>query len=955
MTVFACAMADTVKPETARQVAKNFWLKSLPAGCQHDDVVIEEVTGTGFAEFYIFSMDGGKGFVIVSADDAAYPVLGYSTDSPAGEMGENVRFWLGQYEKEIAYLRANNIEPDPMINQLWNELKRGTWEQPKHQAAVAKMCSTTWNQNPYYNNLCPSGTPAGCSAIATAQVMKYWNWPIMGTGSHSYTPSTNSSIGQLSADFGSTTYDWANMPNALTSSSSATQVNAVATLCYHVGVGMNMDYDAAGSGANIIATSATSPSAENALKNYFGYKTSMSHAYKRNYADTAWCNLLYAQMDAGLPVIYAGFDDNAGHAFVFDGYNANGQFHVNWGWGGYYDGFFSMGALNPSGGGTGTNGSNTFNQNNQILYNIEPDRSLYATMGAVTLPMEGTGVSFNVTSNAHSATAWTATASENWISVNPATGAGSGTMTPVTISASQNNSGADRFGFVTLAQDTDTLRVEVTQLACGASDMCALTVNMSDRYGDGWEGAQLTFTSTDGAIYGVASLESGSYASKVINVCPDTVIVAWTPGRTDSECGFFIQNANNVVWINHAVGTSISAGTIITLDDPCAASGGVGPVRFTITATANNSDYGTVTGGGSNFAFGSTTQLKALANASYRFVKWNDNSIENPRNITITSDKSYTATFADLGGDTLRYDNNTYNTALGAGGNISWGIMLDPEVLVRRPKMTGLMFYCAAAGNYTITVYKGGTMRPSTQLYSGSITLSSDYANRWITLDLQSPITIDQSKTLWVTLKNTNASYPAAMCAYTGNDNGTWISTNGGGTSGTWKKLNQLNRWGTWMMRAIIPEDNSTYTVTAEPNNAEFGSVTGGGSYLNGTTCTLTATPNSGYHFTKWSNNRTPNPYTITVTSDTTITALFEADPTEGINEADGTGYAYKLVGQRLSLSCVMGRAVGIYDVTGKTICNVRVTSEALDIDLPAAGIYLIRVEGCETRRIVVL
>ncbi|MBP5341183.1 MAG: C10 family peptidase [Bacteroidales bacterium] len=868
--------AAPVSLEQARRVAETFWLHHLPKGCERTSADIRLVENTGFDRFYIFDIDQGKGFVIVSADDCAYPVLGYSVGRPAGEMGANVRFWLDQYEQEIDYLVEQRTQANEYIQSAWDVLRAGNWEEPQPSQAVAPMLTTTWNQSPYYNNLCPPNTPAGCSAIAMAQVMKYWNYPPVGTGSHSY----SSSFGTQSANFGSTYYDWSHMPNSLSGGSSSTQVNAVATLCYHVGVSIEMEYGYDGSSAALIGGSNTY-CVQNALKNFFDYRTTLQGVSKSNYTDAAWVQLLKDEMDAGRPVPYAGFDNTAGHAFVFDGYNNSNQFHINWGWGGYYDGYFTMGALNPAGGGTGTNGSNTFNIGNQAVVGVQPSGMLRLSKNSVLLPQNGTASTVTVSSNATVASAWTASCNESWVTLSPATGSGNGTLTTVSISATANNTGVDRVATVTFTQGTETATLQVAQLGCNANAMCQLSVVMTDRYGDGWEGAQLTFTSPRGTVYGTATVSSGSTATETIAVCPDTVVVSWQSGSYDNECAFTISNANGVCFFSHAEGAALQAGQLLIIPDPCATTGGIGPVTYTVTGEPDNATHGHVTGGGSNLPFGFTDTLYAWANDGYRFVKWQDNnSVTNPREIQVASNKTYRAIYANLGNDTLHYDNGKYKTALGAGSSFVWGVKFTPADLVNRPTLTSIMYYHVAAGTYTITLYQGGDNAPQEQIYQGSVAIGSQYSQTWITLNFDNPVAIDRSKTLWVTFKVPSASYPAAMADWCGNDNGSMLSTNGGST---WSPLRDHDFYGTWLMRVVIP-------VNGNPNGVA-----------------------------------TVNPADITLAAE----------------------------GRRLFIVGAEGRMVQLFDMTGRCLHS----SEAFDgtaLTLPAAGVYMVRIDGSVTRRVVV-
>ncbi len=179
--------------------------------------------------------------------------------------------------------------------------------------------------------------------------MNYWEFPATGVSEHHY---TDPDYGYLSADFSQGNYDWANMPDNSGN-------DAIAKLMYHVGIAADMDYDAGGSGAQIY-------DAAMALANYFKYdQTTLNFFQKDNFTNTDWINILKSELDASRPVLYAGFSDaSGGHAFVFDGYNGSDQFHVNWGWSGAYNGYFSIGALSP--------GTMNFNDSNQIVTGIHP-------------------------------------------------------------------------------------------------------------------------------------------------------------------------------------------------------------------------------------------------------------------------------------------------------------------------------------------------------------------------------------------------------------------------------------------------------------------------------------------------------------------------------------------------------------------------------------------------------
>lgn len=948
----AVLSAAPVSLDRAQRVAENFW-----AATTHTKGAAMALPQTEFQQLYIFDIDNGTGFVIVAADDRAYPILGYSAENPAtAELGAEVRFWLNQYEQEIAWLAEQEKPVDASLAAVWQQLIEGRWSEPKTPSSVSPMLTTVWDQSPYYNALCPSGTPAGCSAIAMVQVMKYWNHPIQGTGSHSY---THASYGTLSADFGATTYDWANMPNSLTSGSSTVQKNAVATLCYHAGVSINMDYGPSGSGASIIGST---NSVQAALPAYFGYKSSIRGVYKSSYSDTAWVGLLQREIAAGRPIVYAGFDSEAGHAFVFDGYNTSNQFHVNWGWGGAYNGYFSIGALNPYGGGTGSNGSNTFNLSNQAVIGIQPIADLRISKNNLVLHQDGAAVSMVVYSNTTDTSSWHVTASEPWVVLSAASGAGNGAAATLQVSAQANTTGQDRFATLTFIQGEDTCIARVSQLACTADDMCTLTVNMLDRYDDGWEGASITLSKPNGLVYGTAST-TGRFNVQNFSVCADTVIVTWNPGSHDNECSFFIDNANGAVLCQHTRGTSFGNGVIATILNPCDTVGAPGtsaPIRYTLSGEPNIAGAGYVDGAGSGFRFGSSRTIKAVANAGYRFVKWADNVATNPRSVSVIEDASYNPVFATIGDDTMRYDNNVYNTALGINGGFHWGVRFPSTDWIGRPTLSGIAFYALYGGTYQISIHQStdNASTPGDVLLQGNITVGNNQTG-WVTVNLEGGVEIPHNKSVWVCLYAPQVSYPAAMtAAWCGNDDGCMISSNGT----AWRSLHDAhNRWNTWMIRAIAPIDHHSYTATLTVSDEAAGRVwlTGTdtltsvtGSYRYGEKVRYGAEANDGYRFVKWSDGSTRNPYAFFITEPWSLEAIFERTSHEGIGQAESDQLRVVVEGRQLTILGAEGSAVQLFDVMGRCIYRTE-SYDGLPVRLPAAGVYVAQAEGRAPKKIL--
>ena len=308
-----------------------------------------------FDQFYIFN--GNDCFVILSADDCAMPVLGYSFDGcfETKAMPMQIQGWLQSYDNSIRTMAENHIEASEDVLEAWTSLRNGTGLSQRDGGSVGPLITTFWNQRAPYNGLCPTDCYTGCVATAMAQLMKYWEYPNRGTGSYSYFHST---YGTQSANFGATVYDWDNMPTVAREWSPEPVCQALSKLFFHCGVSVDMNYGTSGSSA---------PSAKvlNAMVSYFNYSSSIAMEYMYDYSDEGWKNKLRNELDAARPMYYAGQSDKGAHAFLCDGYDNLGLFHFNWGWGGKDDGYYMIGALNPANQGS-------YNVLNYAIVGIQP-------------------------------------------------------------------------------------------------------------------------------------------------------------------------------------------------------------------------------------------------------------------------------------------------------------------------------------------------------------------------------------------------------------------------------------------------------------------------------------------------------------------------------------------------------------------------------------------------------
>lgn len=356
------ANAKPVKPAIAQKVAENFYTQNSKTKVISSTLVYTEVSA-GLPIYYAFDINGNDGFVIIAAEDATRPIIGYSTTNhfvvPNSSENTNIGYWLKACSTGINTMRTKNrtasaeaaLEWEKYINNNPNLITAarltGNASTTSSNPTVAPLCQTTWNQSPLYNALCPgTGTNqavTGCVATAMAQIMRYWSYPATGTGSSSYNAG---SYGTLSATYSTTTYNWANMPFSIN-----TPNHDVALINYHCGVSVDMNYSPTGSGAWVI-TSDDPICAQNSYVTYFKYDPSTIQGLRRGgYTESAWLALIESDLNLGRPVQYVGDDpiQGDGHTWVCDGYDQNNYLHMNWGWGGYSDGFFQVDSLSTPG------------------------------------------------------------------------------------------------------------------------------------------------------------------------------------------------------------------------------------------------------------------------------------------------------------------------------------------------------------------------------------------------------------------------------------------------------------------------------------------------------------------------------------------------------------------------------------------------------------------------------
>ena len=337
--VWLTAMAGPVSKQQAQATAQQWML-----GKQLAEPVTPPVSGRASAPaaqpaYYVFNATGGQGFVVVSGDDRAPAVLGYSRQGSLDPLTApaSVRWWLSGYEQAIAAMGDDATA-----------VRKNVTVRPE----VRPLVRTAWGQFDPYNSLCPTYNQkkclTGCVATAMAQVVNYHRWPTEATTKvDGYTTSSNKI---KMAELPPTIFNWNSM-----------STEDYARLNLYCGQSVQMDYGPDGSGANTI-------SVNSALVNVFGYDKNIHFVKRSSYGDAEWEDLIYNELEQKRPVVYGGRDPQfGGHCFICDGYDGNGYFHMNWGWDGWCDTFFLLTSLTPD-----TGDGDDYTSDQQAVLGVQP-------------------------------------------------------------------------------------------------------------------------------------------------------------------------------------------------------------------------------------------------------------------------------------------------------------------------------------------------------------------------------------------------------------------------------------------------------------------------------------------------------------------------------------------------------------------------------------------------------
>ena len=349
------AFAEPVGQQSAQNVAKEFLAsrgKFLLSTSAPYRAPRKGKSQAGASSYYVFNAGAGNGYVIVSGDDRTERVLGYveQGDFDADALPESMKGLLEQYAEEIQELDEQNVDISP--EQVQKRILARRAKSVRH--SIPEILPTRWNQGDPYNSSCPNyiksdgtnGRPAsGCVATAIAQVLYHHHYPDKTianipalTNTYTLSDGTKKSVTSPAIPKGSV-IDWANMLATYGSDATAAEKKAVGDLVWYAGQSVKMGYGA--------SSGAVTSSFRDAAVNYFGYDKCCRWLNRSSFGIDEWFDLIYTELDNGYPLLYNGHTSGGGHAFVVDGFDGEGLFHLNWGWGGSSNGWFVITSLNP--------------------------------------------------------------------------------------------------------------------------------------------------------------------------------------------------------------------------------------------------------------------------------------------------------------------------------------------------------------------------------------------------------------------------------------------------------------------------------------------------------------------------------------------------------------------------------------------------------------------------------
>ena len=580
---FNSLMANPVDQQKAQKVGTKF-LSTTVLSEKNADIQLHLVSvaaNRNAADYYVFNVSNGEGFVIVAADDRVKPILAYSTTGRfnPNKVADGFAFTLSNFQQEIQYIREHNLEATPDITAEWESVTETGHLQKKRQAraVVGPLCKTLWDQDYPWNSQCPEDPEvpnghvyAGCIATALGMVMKYHDWPNHGEGSYTY---SLLGYGEQTANFGETDYHFELMPYTLDSLSTEEDYFYIAQLLHHIGIAVEMDYGP-------YASVSHSGLVGGALRVNFRYNCD-PYKQKDTYGGNHYSNEEWAQMlkdgglDEHLPLYYSGYDDNLsmGHAFVCDGYDENDYFHFNWGLSGSDNAWCPIGAINYT--------SYSFNRETGFSGHIIPQESeYYSRPDSIANMRIVENYNFNGTK-----LYWT----------NPTLTVGGDDLASITSVTIRRN--REVIAELTDAQVGAAMEYDDNGLEPGlyeyaiyvtneagishtvyrtvlVGEKCDITFLLHDDGGDGWKGACISVTSESGQRIAIVGMDEGSEKTITMPLLKGELNFIWNHGwfhiysgwDTDPECSFSIVNADEEVIYTSS---ELQTGVFLTYENDC--------------------------------------------------------------------------------------------------------------------------------------------------------------------------------------------------------------------------------------------------------------------------------------------------------------------------------------------------------------------------------------------------
>lgn len=315
--------------------------------------------------YYVYNLSEDQGFVVVAGDDVCVPVIAYATSGSynAQDLPEAFSNWMEGVCRSIDDALENNLQPSEETVKAWENYLNGTTL--RATIFAGPLIQTKWDQSSPYNDMCPKdnsvSTLTGCVATTMAQIMKYYQYPLSGIGTTKAYVTPTDKLSVPVVDLSAMTYDWEHMIDSYKGTPTPQEKSAVATLMYHCGVATDTDYGTAAKGGS----ASNLQRAAKAFRTYFDYDKSLQIKLRSYYDDSSWSEMIKDELNAHRPVFYSGTANNGeGHAFVVDGYDSDGNFHVNWGWSGSGDAFLNFNAQ-----------SHTYVKDNRIAIRIKPNNN----------------------------------------------------------------------------------------------------------------------------------------------------------------------------------------------------------------------------------------------------------------------------------------------------------------------------------------------------------------------------------------------------------------------------------------------------------------------------------------------------------------------------------------------------------------------------------------------------